>query len=94
MNFMLFQEALLDVLQLVLEPPPPAVNAMSDNAKAEYEGLQYGKFMVSETIELLDMIFSKFMQIAVHLACGQVLYYMCMNDWNLSFLGFAVASHG
>ncbi len=47
MNFMLFQEALLDVLQLVLEPPPPAVNAMSDNAKAEYEGLQYGKYMVS-----------------------------------------------
>ncbi|CAM6043705.1 unnamed protein product [Sphagnum compactum] len=39
-------EALLDVLQLVLEPPPPAVNAMSDNAKAEYEGLQYGKFML------------------------------------------------
>jgi len=50
MNFMLFQEALLDVLQLVLEPPPPAVNAMSDNDKAEYEGLQCGKFMVSETI--------------------------------------------
>ncbi|CAM6068770.1 unnamed protein product [Sphagnum tenellum] len=39
-------EALLHVLQLVLEPPPPAVNAMSDNAKAEYEGLQYGKFML------------------------------------------------
>jgi hypothetical protein len=46
MNFILFQEALLHVLQLVLEPPPPAVNAMSDNAKAEYEGLQYGKFML------------------------------------------------
>jgi hypothetical protein len=84
----IFQEALLDVLQLVLEPPPPAVNAMSENSTAEYEGLQYGKFMVSETIELLDIIFSKLMQIEVHLASGQVLYCMCMNDWNLLFLGF------
>jgi len=34
------------------------------------------------------------MQIEVHLASGQVLYYMCINDWNLCFFGFAVASHG
>ncbi len=67
---------------------------MSDNAKAEYEGLQYGKFMVSETIELLDIISSKLMEIEMYLASGQVLYYMCINDWNLFFLSSAVASHG
>jgi hypothetical protein len=70
------------------------VSAISDIAKAEYEGLQCEKFMVSETVKPHDITFSKLMQIEVHLACGQVLYYMCMNDWNLSFLCFAVASHG
>jgi hypothetical protein len=70
------------------------VSAISDIAKAEYEGLQYEKFMVSETVKPHDITFSKLMQIEGHLASGQVLYYMCINDWNLFFYGFAVASHG
>jgi hypothetical protein len=42
--------------------------------------------MVRETVKSLDITFSKLMQIEVHLATGQVLYYMCINDWNLLFL--------
>ncbi len=69
------------------------MSAISDIAKAEYEGLWYGKFMVRETVKSLDITFSKLMQSEVHHATGQVLYYKCINDWNLLFL-VAVASHG
>ncbi len=48
---MLFRETFIDVLQLVLESPPLTMNVMSNIANVEYEGLQYGKFMVNEIVE-------------------------------------------
>jgi hypothetical protein len=46
------------------------MNVMSNIANVEYEGLQYGKFMVNEIVEWLSIIFSKLMQIEVHLTIG------------------------
>lgn len=69
-DFMLFRETFIDVLQLVLESPPLTMNVMSNIANVEYEGLQYGKFMVNEIVEWLSIIFSKLMQIEVHLTIG------------------------
>jgi len=48
---MLFQETFIDVIQLAFESPPPTMSVVSNIANAEYEGLQYGKFMVNETIK-------------------------------------------
>lgn len=50
-DFMLFQETFIDVLQLVLESPSPTMSVMSNIANVEYEGLQCGKFMVNENVE-------------------------------------------
>jgi hypothetical protein len=72
-DFMLFQETFIDVLQLVFESPPPTMSVMSNTTNVEYEGLKYGKFMVNEIIERLSIIFSMLMQIEVHLTIGQLL---------------------
>jgi hypothetical protein len=50
-DFMLFQETFIDVLQLVFESPPPIMSVMSNTTNVKYEGLKYGKFMVNEIVE-------------------------------------------
>jgi hypothetical protein len=55
----------------VLESPPPTISVMSNIANVEYEGLQYGKFTVNEIVKWCSIIFSKLMQIEVHITIGQ-----------------------